>query len=411
MLQKYFESSNRIQTLRDSPLGAAFEGFVRELSEKRYAERTVRGYIWSVEHFVYWTNRQGVPIPSVDDACVVRFGHHLRHCRCGRRRRGHRVEQVHCARMFLDYLRSTGLVPIAVVESEGQALLVAFRQWMRQQRGTCWRTLENYCLPILDLLNLHQEDPARFDARSLRQFVLQRRQRGEGAARTCACALRAFLQFLSTQGRCSRELVAAIPTIAHWRLATLPRYLQPEEVERVITACNVPSQVGRRNRAILLLLARLGLRAGDVAQLRLDDINWEEAWIQVCGKSRRQIRLPLSQELGDALAAYLQLDRPDTEAAEVFVRADAPFRALSHNTVSVIVDRVFRRARIVRPSRGAAHLLRHSFATSMLRQGAALQDIADVLRHRSVSTTEIYAKVDVTALKQIAQPWPGASSC
>lgn len=124
-------------------LGAAFEGFVRELPEKRYAERTVRGYIWSVEHFVYWPNRQGVPIPSVDEACVDRFGHHLRHCRCGRRRRGHRVEQVHCARMSLDYLRSTGLVPIAIVESEGQALLVAFRSPKRSKersrRATCPR--------------------------------------------------------------------------------------------------------------------------------------------------------------------------------------------------------------------------------------------------------------------------------
>jgi integrase/recombinase XerD len=282
---------------------------------------------------------------------------------------------------------------------------------MGQQRGTCSRTLENYRLPIADLLKLHGENPVRFDARSLRQFVLLRRQRGEGAARNCATALRAFLQFLSAEGRCSRDLVAAIPTIAHWRLAALPRYLQPEDVERVITACNVPSPAGRRNRSILLLLSRLGLRAGDVAQLRLADINWQDAWIQVCGKSRRQLRLPLSQELGDALAAYIRFDRPDTAVAEVFVRADAPFRALSHNTISVIVDRIFRRAGIIRPSRGAAHLLRHSFATSLLRQGVALQDIADVLRHRSVTTTEIYAKVDVTALQQIAQPWPEASSC
>jgi integrase/recombinase XerD len=411
MLQEYFDSSSRIQTLRDSPLGVAFESLVRELSTARYARRTVRGYIWAVEHFVHWIDRQGVSIPSLDEACVDRFERHLRHCRCRRRRCSHRIEQIHCARMFLDHLRRTGLVTTAAVESENPVLLVAFRRWMHQQRGTCRRTLENYCLPILDFLTLHGEDPARFDARSLRQFVLQRRQRGEGAARTCANALRAFFQFLSSDGRCSRDLVAAIPIIAHWHLATLPRYLQPEEVERVITACDVLSPVGRRDRAVLLLLARLGLRASDVVQLRLEDINWEEAWIQVCGKSRRQIRLPLSQEVGDALAAYLQHGRPDTEAAAVIVRADAPFQALSHNTVSVIVDRALRRAGIVRPSRGAAHLLRHSFATSLLRQGAALQDIADVLRHRSVTTTEIYAKVDVTALQQIAQPWPGASSC
>jgi integrase/recombinase XerD len=207
-----------------------------------------------------------------------------------------------------------------------------------------------------------------------------------------------------------RGSTSACPCIrfAQWRLATLPRYVQPEEVERVITACEVLSPVGRRNRAILLLLARLGLRAGDIVHLRLDEINWEEAWIQVSGKSRRQIRLPLNQEAGDALAAYLQDGRPETEAAAVFVRADAPFRALRRTTVSVIVARAFKRAGVIRPSRGAAHLLRHSFATSLLRQGGSLQDIADVLRHRSVTTTQIYAKVDVTALQQIAQPWSGA---
>jgi integrase/recombinase XerD len=411
MLTDYFDSSKRIQTLRDSIVGGALESLVLELSNARYARRTVRGYIWAVAHFVHWIDRQGVPISSVDEASVERFGQHLRHCRCRRRRRSHRVEQTHCVQMFLGHLRSTGLVMTGAAESEGPALLRAFRRWMQQERGTCERTLENYRLPIHDLLKRLGEDPGRFDAQSVRQFLLQRRQRGEGAARTCVNALRAFFQFLSADGRCSRELVAAIPTIAHWRLAVLPRYLPPQDVEKVITACHAVSPVGRRNRAILLLLARLGLRAGDVAQLRLDDINWQEAWIQVCGKSRRQVRLPLSQEVGDALASYVQHARPDTDATAVFVRADAPFRALSHNTVSVIVAHALRRAGVTRPSRGAAHLLRHSFATSLLRQGATLQDIGDILRHRSVTTTEIYAKVDVTALQQIAQPWPGARTC
>jgi site-specific recombinase XerD len=208
-------------------------------------------------------------------------------------------------------------------------------------------------------------------------------------------------------------LVAAIPGVAHWRLSSLPRYLQPEEVERVIAACDPVSPVGRRDRAIVLLLARLGLRAGDIVQLRLADINWQGAWIQVSGKSRRQTQLPLTQEVGDALAAYLQDGRPDTDANTVFVCSHAPFRAFgSHCAVSLIVSRAFQRAGIIRPSRGAAHLLRHSLATALLRQGASLQDIADVLRHRSITTTQIYAKVDVTALQEIAQPWPAATpSC
>ncbi len=409
MLQEYFHSPKRIQALRDCPLGASFESFAQELSDAKYTRLTVRGYIRAAEHFIYWVGRKGVPIPSLDEGFIDRFDRHLKHCRCPHHGSSHRLELLHCARMFLGHLRRMGLITTAVVEPADPVLLLAFRRWMHQQRGTRERTLENYSLPILDLLKRLGENPAQFDAQSLRQFVLQRRHRGEGAVRTCTNALRAFLCFLSAEGRCSRDLVAAIPTIAHWRRAALPRYLQPEEVERVITACNVLSPVGRRDRAILLLLARLGLRAGDIIQLRLDEINWEDAWIQVSGKSRRQIRLPLNQEAGDALAVYLQNGRPETEAAAVFVRAHAPYRALSHNTISVIVARALKRAGVIRPSRGAAHLLRHSFATSLLRQGASLQDIADVLRHRSVTTTEIYAKVDVTALQQISQPWPGAS--
>ena len=159
--------------------------------------------------------------------------------------------------------------------------------------------------------------------------------------------------------------------------------------------------MGRRDRAILLLLARVGLRVGDIVQLRLTDIDWEGAWIQVSGKSCRRTQLPLTQELGDALAAYLQDGQPPSDATTVFVRTRVPYRAFaSHQAVTHIVDRALQRAGIIRPSRGAAHLLRHSLATSLLRHGASLRDIADILRHHSVTTTQIYAKVDVNALQQ-----------
>jgi len=221
-----------------------------------------------------------------------------------------------------------------------------------------------------------------------------------------------FVRFLIAGGHCAVGFEAAIPTVAHWRLATLPRYLQPGEVERLIASCDRTSPVGRRDRAILLLLARLGLRAGDIVQLRLSDIDWRGAWIHVCGKSRRHTRLPLTHEVGQAIVAYLQRGRPRTDADTLFVCCRAPFRPFSsHAAVSVIVDRALRRAGVARPSRGAAHLLRHSVATSMLREGASLQDIAAILRHRSIQTTQIYAKVDVAALQPIAQPWPEVRPC
>lgn len=279
---------------------------------------------------------------------------------------------------------------------------------MHQQRGTYECTLYNYSLSIRDLLKRFGEDPGRFDAQSLRQFVLEKSQHcGWASAKKCTTALRMFLCFLIAEGKC-----AAIPVLAHWRLSSLPRYLQQEEVERIINSCDPNSPVGRRDRAILLLLARLGLRAGDIVQLRLGDIDWEGAEIHVSGKGRHQTRLPLTQEVGHALVAYLQEGRPRTGSDVLFIRSRAPFRAFaSHHAVSLIVTRAMHRGGITCQSRGAAHVLRHSAATSMLRQGASLQDIAAILRHRSIETTQIYAKVDVATLHQIAQPWPEVQPC
>jgi site-specific recombinase XerD len=221
-----------------------------------------------------------------------------------------------------------------------------------------------------------------------------------------------FLRFLIADGKCAAGLEASIPVLAHWRLSSLPRYLQPDEVEQVVASCNTATAVGRRDHAILLLLARLALRAGDIVQLRLGDVDWKGAWIQVCGKGRSQARLPLTQEVGNAIAGYVTDGRPQTDTDTLFVRSRAPFRALrSHCAVSVIVTRAMRRAGVTCPSRGAAHILRHSVASSMLRHGASLQQIAALLRHRSVQTTEIYAKVDIAALRQVTQPWPEVELC
>jgi site-specific recombinase XerD len=313
------------------------------------------------------------------------------------------------------YLRDARVIasPTSKDRVDDPVLLSAFRHWMRQQRGTCETTLSGYSRYLHEWLRDFGAEPSQWNAHSLRAFVLEKsRTSGWSTVRNCTTALRMFLRFLIVDGRCASGLEAAIPFLAHWRLAALPKYLQPEDVERLIASCDRTSPVGRRDRAILLLLARLGLRAGDIVHLCLDDIDWKDAWIHVCGKGHRQTRLPLTQEVGQAIIAYLQDSRPRTNADALFVRCQAPFRAFaSHSTVSAIVNRALCRTGVVRPSRGAAHLLRHSVATSMLRQGASLQDIAALLRHRSVETTQIYAKVDITALREIAQPWPEVQPC
>jgi site-specific recombinase XerD len=415
MLEEFFDGSSRVQSLRDSPGGPLLEGFAAELFQAGYAEITARRHIRAAEHLIYWSGGEGIPTPSLTDSVLERFDRHLDECRCPSYGHTHRLDLLNGARLFLKHLLGAGKITTSVAEPTAQDpfLLTAFCEWMRRQRGTCDFTLYNYSLSLRDLLKRFGDDPDRLDAKSLRQFVLERSQQcGWATAKTCTTALRMFLRFLIAQGKCSAELLGAIPVLAHWRLSSLPRYLQPEDVERIIFSCDPNSLVGKRDRAILLLLARLGLRAGDIVQLRLSDMDWKEAMIRVSGKGRREVWLPLSQEIGSALVDYLQDGRPRTETTVLFLRCRAPFRPFaSHCAVSVIVERAMHRAGVTCQSRGAAHVLRHSAATSMLRQGASLQEIGAILRHRSIETTQIYAKVDVNALRQIAQPWPEVQPC
>ena len=415
MLSEFFESSSRIQELRAGPDGRVLEGLAQELCQAGYAEITARRHIRAAEHLIHWLGRKGRTVAALDDRTIEEFVRHLNRCRCPRYGHTHTRDIRKGARLFLRYARFADVVTTRSVEEVkvDPPLLVSFCDWMRRQRGTCDATLYGYSIPVRDLLKQLGEDPGTFDAQKLRQFILDTNQRcGWASAKKCTTAARMFLRFLIAAGRCAAGLEGAIPVLAHWRLSSLPRYLQTEEVERVIAACDPTTPVGKRDRAILLLLARLGLRAGDIVQLRLGDVDWKDAAISVSGKSRRQTLMPLTQEIGDAIARYITDGRPETTVDALFIRSRAPFRALAnHCAVSMIAAQAMHRAGVVCPSRGAAHVLRHSIASSMLRQGASLQDIAGVLRHRSTATTEIYAKVDVGALRQIAQPWPEVKSC
>jgi site-specific recombinase XerD len=219
-------------------------------------------------------------------------------------------------------------------------------------------------------------------------------------------ALRAFLRYLHFRGLCSPDLDQAVPAFAHWRLARLPRCLTSEEVERLMAACKGNTLRRLRDRAVILLLVRLGLRAGDVSRLSFSDIDWQGGSLLVAGKGRHEIRLPLPQDVGEAVLRYLERRLPVQSSDRVFVRHMAPFKPLlSAHGVSGVVKRALRRAGIQAPAKGA-HLLRHTAATEMLRHGVPLRQIGLVLRHRSLDMSAYYAKVDVALLKQVAQPWP-----
>ena len=276
---------------------------------------------------------------------------------------------------------------------------------MRQHRGLTETTLDVYQPIITELLTALGGDPRLYAAEALRGFALERARRyGLHRAKTVVVAVRAFLRFLGATQQCTPGMQYAIPGFASWQLSTVPRFLAADDVERVIASCPADGN-GPRDRAVLLLLARLGLRAGEVAQLRFADIDWAQGLLTVSGKARRQETLPLPQEVGEALLHYLRQSRPPLRTPEVFTTVVAPVRPLTRAAVTHIVRAALRRAGIKAPINGA-HVLRHSAATTMLRQGASLAGIGAVLRHRSPSTTAHYAKVDFGLLSEIAQPWP-----
>jgi site-specific recombinase XerD len=310
-------------------------------------------------------------------------------------------------RVYFKYLCEHGALTEFVRDLEGPSyppLLEDFCQWMRQYRGVREMTLERYCGFITDLLHTLGDDPRFFDAHSLRGFVLERASHhGFPAARLMVTAVRMFLRFLISHGACAPSLEYAIPTFAHWRLSSLPRYLPPSEVELVVASCEDTSAVGARDRAIILLLARLGLRSQEVLGIGLNDLDWRDASVCVGGvKGGHKVRLPLPQEVGDAILTYLKY-RPPLDTDQLFVRVFAPLGPLK--CIRSLVRRALHRAGVETPSYGT-HVFRHSVATRMLREGASLQGIQAVLRHRSFQTTLHYAKVDFSALKEIAQPWP-----
>ncbi len=226
-------------------------------------------------------------------------------------------------------------------------------------------------------------------------------------AQLITSALRGFFRFLLFRGDIASDLAASVPTVADWRLSELPKSLDPEEVERMLRNCDQGTAIGQRDYAVLLLLARLGLRAGEVVAMTLDDIDWEAGVITIRGKGARYDQLPTPQDVGEALVTYLRHGRPSCDTRRMFVRAKAPRRRFSGSSaIGDIVRRALARAGLD-PIRKGAHLLRHSLATKMLQRGARLTEIGEILRHSTPNTTEIYAKVDLAALSALAQPWPG----
>jgi len=411
------EIGDPLEKLRYGSTGPFMDGFARDLLNKDFSRRIICAHLRAATHFTHWAASLDLSLSDLKEDCLESFCAHLRGCQCKGTYKDKSSHTIAGARRFLAHLQNRGVnLPTNVVKRHPiiHPLRMNFEHWMRTHRGVMESTLATYRRFITALVEQIGDDLSRLNPSEIRAFILKHSGSGNmPSARSLITATRMFLRYLVAEGLCPSDWGPAIPRVACWRLCTLPRHFSQEDIQRIVTACHDASaKTGLRNRAIVLLGARMGLRVGEIIKLRLIDIDWLGASLRVLGKGRREARMPLTQEVGDALLAYVEQVRPPLQSDHLFVTAYPPWRPLgASSSASSIVARLIRRAGVKPATRGAAHLLRHSAATEMLRQGVSLQDIATILRHRSLETTAIYAKVDFNALHLVKQPWPGGESC
>jgi integrase/recombinase XerD len=412
MLETHLSSPITRQRLRTGAAAEHIDAFADWLHSRGYKATSVHNCLTSLAAWTDWMWTAGFTaqdLLSGFEACKLAVSQEQR----VRYSRGPNQHSITAASLFLRFLRLRGELPpppAGPSVTEQWPILGEFRSWTRAHRGLTESTLDVYQGILVGLLETLGDNASAYSTQALRAFVFDRaRPHGIHRAKSIVVAVRSFLRFLGGTGRCPLGLEYAIPGFTSWQLSSVPRFLVAEDVERVIGSCS-NYVFGVRDKAVLLLLARLGLRASEVAQLRFADIDWSKANISVCGKGRRQELLPLSQEVGDAILMYLNQARPRLRVPELFLSALAPFRPFTRASVTHIVRSALRRAGVQAPVNGA-HVLRHSAATTMLRQGASLAGVSAVLRHRDPRTSAHYAKVDFGLLSEIAQPWPEVSAC
>ena len=409
MLEEYVRSPVTRRRLQSGLFADHVAGFAEWLHHRGY--RRIEKTLGCLAGLGDWMSAAGFGVSDIGaalDACALPPKEGSRKRRYGNVSRGY----TDVAQPFMKFLREHGVIPqlpARLSPADRWPLLAGFGAWMEQHRGSRSTTLNKYQMFLCDLLEALGDDPRTYTTEAIRTFILRRAQaRGATQAAKIVVAVRAFLRFLEATGQCPSGMAYAVPGFASRRLSAVPRFLEPADVERVIAACSGERRL--RDRAVILLLARLGLRASDVSQIKFADIDWRGGRIAVCGKGRRREWLPLPQEVGDAIVSYVQKGRPPLAAPEVFCTAKAPIRPMRSGSVTYIVASALKRAGIKAPAKGA-HVLRHSAATTMLRQGISLAGVGAVLRHRFPETTANYAKVDFALLSEVAQPWPGGTSC
>jgi site-specific recombinase XerD len=401
--------SRLFRRLKNGPHGQLIERYAARLVEVGLARDGILRSLKVVSDLLSWTARSRSMLTDLDEHMVARYLHYR-----ARKQFIHRSDRAALKR-WLSLLRDAGMVApssLAPITPQDQ-IFAEFGDYLERERGLASTSIIRY-LPIIrrflcEMCPAGAEDLGRIDHAGVVRYVERHaHDGGPGSGKRMCSSLRAFLRYLHHEGHNPAPLAGYVPSIRQWKLANLPTYLSAEQVQRVLDGCDRTTVIGRRDYAILMMLAKLGLRANEVATLTLDDIDWRSGEICVRAKGRQRVQMPIPPNVGAAVVAYLRDGRPKSSCRRLFLRTHAPIVGFaSHCAISVIANTALKRAGIRGFAHQGAHLFRHSLATELLRSGATLSEIGQLLRHESHDTTRIYAKVGIEALRTLSLPWPG----
>jgi site-specific recombinase XerD len=412
MIERYFSQAKVLIRLRSGPVGPYLPRFVSALEDSRFSRDSIRRLIRGADRLCRWLEGQGVGSLEVNQNHIEQYV--LGHTRLPdiRYRRGRLPKAASSVRLIARVLRQQGILCGSAPISEADARLMRFDNHLIRVHGLSRESRLAYirhARRMLRSLQISEPDWSVLTAQQICDFVCGEAARVKlGHCRLLIAATRALLRFLVAEGAIPPNLHRAIPVIREWRHASLPRYISTEELERVTEICHTPTAGSLRDRCIVLMMARFGMRAGEIRQLNLEDIDWIEGVIHVrASKCRRERTLALLAEVGKVLSLYLRKERPQSAERSMFLTMVPPYRPLGWSaTISQINKQILKKAGVKGPRLGA-HRLRHTLAIHMVRRGLSFKEIADVLGHKSLRSTGIYAKLDERTLAQVARPWPG----
>jgi site-specific recombinase XerD len=403
----FYVEPRALMQWKQGPLSPYVDGFARRLWQRGYSPDVGQSYVRSIGYFSIWLKDHDIKVKDVDSYKISDYIRNLKH---------HTDTVVSGAphRLFLSYLLEIGVItkPSVKTKSKLQRIIDEYIEYLREERGLAKQTLahrriftrrfleERFSDGLANLTHLKAKDFIDYIWKHAREYsTIYQNNR--------TLVLKDFCKFLYLRNYISKDIASCFPKMPYWKISRIPYYIEESDVNRLLNCCERETPKGIRDYAILMLLARLGLRAGEVRNLTLDDIDWETGQFAICGKGSKRNRLPMPQDVGKAIVQYLKHGRPSCRSRHLFIRMHAPHTGFEcSGAIGKIVEKGLKRANL-NPLHKGPHLLRHSFATNSLRKGASLPEISELLGHECPSSTLVYAQLDLNEIKMVAQPWPG----